>query len=197
MSDIKSAWEIAQEKLAQIGAPTPEERLEWKYVPEGEKLAAKFLKDDVNLEAELNKYADDNVRKYVARGLAGVLIKNIDLPRNDAVKKTNKRVMDALKGIRKDKVATENVFSKIRRVFSHYVGPGEEQRKEAYDQMKLDFARRFQKALEQQMGAGANMRIDVEKQPEFQAEWRRVSAQMERQYQQLVDEYKVELAAIE
>ncbi len=197
MSDIKSAWEIAQEKLAGIEAPTAEERLGWKYVPEGEKLAAKFLKEDINLNAELNTYEDDNARRYVARGMAGVLTKNLDLPQNDAVKKTNKRIMDALKSIKKDKVATENVFSKMRRIFSHYVGLGEEQRKEAYDQLKLDFAQRFQQALEQQLGAGANMRIDVERQPEFQAEWRRVSSQLERQYQRLLDEYKAELTALE
>lgn len=197
MSDIKSAWEVAQEKLARIEAPTPEERLSWKYVPEGERLAATFLKKDISLEAELNHYEDKDARSYVARGMADVLIKNIDLPRSDAVKKTNKRVMDALKNIRKDKVATENVFSKMRRVFSHYVGPGEEQRKEAYEHLKLYFTQRFQRALAQQMGAGANMRVDVERQPEFQAEWRRASSQLEHQYQQLLDEYKIELAEIE
>jgi hypothetical protein len=36
MSDIKSAREIAMEKAASIGEATAEERLEWKYLPEGE-----------------------------------------------------------------------------------------------------------------------------------------------------------------
>ena len=39
MDGIKSAREIAEEKVAEMGAPTEEERLRWKYVPEGEVLA--------------------------------------------------------------------------------------------------------------------------------------------------------------
>jgi hypothetical protein len=46
MDDIKSAREIAMEKVEKLSEATDEERLEWKYVPEGEKLAAKYLKQD-------------------------------------------------------------------------------------------------------------------------------------------------------
>ncbi len=42
MGDIKSAREIAMEKIDKIGEPSEEERLEWKYIPEGEKLAARY-----------------------------------------------------------------------------------------------------------------------------------------------------------
>ena len=41
MSDIKSAHEIAMEKVEKLGEVTDEERLKWKYVPEGEKLASR------------------------------------------------------------------------------------------------------------------------------------------------------------
>jgi hypothetical protein len=36
MSDIKSAFEIAMEKINRLSEPTEEERLQWKYLPEGE-----------------------------------------------------------------------------------------------------------------------------------------------------------------
>jgi hypothetical protein len=57
MGEIKSAREIAMEKLAQLGEITEEERLKWKYVPEGAKLAAGYLGGDCNLIPELGKYA--------------------------------------------------------------------------------------------------------------------------------------------
>ena len=50
---IKSAREIAMEKVAEMGEVTEEERLGWKYVPEGEKLAARYMNQDINLAAEL------------------------------------------------------------------------------------------------------------------------------------------------
>ena len=49
MDDIKSAREIALEKVEKLGEVTDEERLRWKYVPEGEKMAAKYLKQNLNL----------------------------------------------------------------------------------------------------------------------------------------------------
>jgi hypothetical protein len=66
MADIKSAREIAMEKIDKLGEPTEEERLQWKYSPEGEKLAARYLKNGVDLVSELNKY-DKAAAKVVGR----------------------------------------------------------------------------------------------------------------------------------
>ncbi len=191
MADIKSAFEIAMEKASGIGEATPEERLSWKYIPEGEKLAAQFLKDDTALAAEVAKY-EENVRKYILKGVSDVLIRNITLPKNDAAKKTNRRVMEALKTIKKDKVGVENIFSKMRQLFSHYSGPGEEQRKDTYDQLRISFTQRMQQALKQQ-GVTGNVRLNIESQPEFQAEWRKMSGQLDGQYLKHLDEYRQEL----
>ncbi len=91
MADIKSAAEIAREKLEKIGEPTEAERLKWKYSPEGEKLAARYLKEDtVNLLAEVKKY-DDKARKVVVSGFNDILQRNISLPRNEFAGKTIKK----------------------------------------------------------------------------------------------------------
>ncbi len=46
------------------------------------------------------------------------------------------------------------------------------------------------------MPAG-QVRVDVERQPQFQEEWRRVLAQLDGQYLKVLDDYKRELADIE
>ena len=74
MDDIKSAREIAMEKLAQIGEPTEEERLRWKYVPEGEKLAASYMKENCNLVDEVGHYQEKE-RKYVIEGIDDIVPK--------------------------------------------------------------------------------------------------------------------------
>ena len=38
MGDIKSAFEIAMEKISKIEDATPEERIKWKFFPVGEQL---------------------------------------------------------------------------------------------------------------------------------------------------------------
>ena len=195
MGDIKSAREIAMEKVEKLGEATEEERLRWKYVPEGEKLATRYLKQDCNLVAEMSKY-EGKVRKYVIGGAGDILIRNIGLPRNDIAKRNNKRAMDGLKTLKSDKVGVENVFSRIRSIFNHYIDQGEQQRKQAYESLKAEFEAKIRQALQQQLGSLIGIRIDVERQPQFQEEWRRVQTQLDSQYLKLLEEYKQELSGI-
>ena len=195
MGDIKSAREIAMEKLEKLDEATDEERLKWKYVPEGERLAAGFIKQDCNLVGELSQY-EENVRKYIIAGAEDILIRNINLPNNDLAKRNNRRAMDGLKTLKSDKVGVENVYSKIRHVFNHYVEQGEQQRKQAYESLKTEFEAKVQQAVQQQLGPLMGIKVDVEKQPQFQEEWRKIQAQLDSQYLKLLDEYKQELRAI-
>jgi len=192
MDDIKSAFEIAMEKAEKLGKATDEERLKWKYVPDGERLAARYLKEDCDLTAELGKF-EEKVRRYVIEGAGEILIRNINLPKSDLAKRNNKRAMDGLKAIKSDKVSVENVYSKIRRIFNHYIGQGEQQRKQAYETLKAEFEAKVQQAIQQQLGSFVGVKINVERQPQFQEEWRKVQAQLDLQYIKLLDEYKHEL----
>jgi hypothetical protein len=195
MGEIKSAREIAAEKVEKLGEATEEERLEWKYVPEGEKLATRYLTEGGNLVLELGKY-DEKARKHVTRGVANVLVRNIGLPDSDLAKRNNKRAMDGLKLVRSNQVALENAYSQMRRIFDHYLGQGEAQRRQAYEALKAEFEAQVRQALQQQLGVLGRFRIDVEKQPQFQAEWRRRQIQLDAQYLKLLDELKQELLAI-
>ena len=193
---IKSAREIALEKIEKLGQATEEERLGWKYLPQGESLAVKYLKDDCNLLAELSQY-QENVKKYVIRGASEVLIRNIDLPKNEVARKKNKKAMDGLKLLKNDKVNVENIYSKVRYLFTHYDEQGEQQRRQAYQSLKADLEARLQKAVQQQTGtAVAAGKIDVEKQPQFQQEWRKLQTQLDSAYLVHLSEYKQELSAI-
>ncbi len=195
MGDIKSARELAMEKIEGLGKATDEERLRWKYVPEGEKLAARYLKQDCNLVAELSQY-EETARKYVIVGASDILIRNINLPKDDLAKRDTKRAMDGFKNLKGDKVAVENVYSKMRRIFNHYTEQGEQQRRQAYESLKAEFEAKVQQAVQQQLGTSMGIRIDVEKQPQFQEEWRKVQTQLDSQYFKLLDEYKQELSGI-
>ena len=192
---IKSAREIAAEKVAGLGEATEEERLEWKYVPEGEKLATRYISEGANLALELGKY-DQGVKEYVARGVANVLLRSIGLPDSDLAKRNNKRAMDGLKLVKTNQIALENAYSQMRRIFDHYLGQGAEQRRQAYAAFKAEFEAQVSQALQQQLGAFGQLRIDVEKQPQFQAEWRRRQTQLDAQYLKLLGELKQELAAV-
>ncbi len=194
--DIKSAREIAMEKVAQMDAATPEERLSWKYKPEGETLAAKYLKDDENLVAGIGKF-EDKVRPYVKAGASEVLVRTIALPKNDFIKNQNRKAMEGIRTLKNDKAQVENIFSRVRQLFQHYGDQGEKQKKQALQQLKIDFEARIRPELEKQMGMGAlGANIDVEKLPQFQQEWRKVLNQLDSQYLVLLKDYKDALTAL-
>ncbi len=195
MANIKSAREIAMEKLEKLEEATEEERLEWKYVPKGEELAAGYLKEDCNLLAELSQY-QENERKYVVEGAGEILARNINLPQNDLAKKNNRRAMEGFKLIKKDKVSVENIYSRIRQLLNHYLEQGEQQREQAYESLKTQFEAKVQQAMQQQLGPTIGMKIAVERQPQFQEEWRKAQTQLDSQYLQHLNEYKRELLAI-
>jgi len=195
MGDIKSALELAMEKIEKLDKATDEERLKWKYVPEGEKLAAKYLKQGCNLVVELSQY-EEKVRRYIIEGAGDILIRNINLPKDDSAKGNNKRAMDGLKNLKSDKVGVENVYSKIRRIFNHYVEEGEQQRRQAYESLKAEFEAKLQQAVQQQLGSLMGIKVDVEKQPQFREEWRKIQVRLDSQYLKLLDEYKRELLSI-
>ena len=195
MGDVKSALELAMEKIERLGKATDEERLKWKYVPEGERLAVRYLKQDCNLVVELSQY-EETARRYIIEGASDILIRNINLSKDDLVKRNNKRTMDGLKNLKSDKVAVENVYSKMRRIFNHYTEQGEQQRRQAYESLKAEFEAKMQQAIQQQLGSLVRIKIDVEKQPQFQEEWHNIQSQLDMQYLKLLDEYKQELLAI-
>jgi hypothetical protein len=195
MADVKSAYEIAMEKIKEIEPATTEERMKWKFVPKGEELAGKYMKDDANLVTELSKY-NEQEKQYVLQGVSAILIRNIDLPKNDAMKKSNRKAMDGIKLIKKDKTAVENVFSKIRYIFNHYAEQGDKQKKEAYEQAKAQFAEKLQQVVQQQMGTNSRMDVNVEQHPQFQEEWRKTLLRLDAQYTQHLTEYKHALLAI-
>ena len=195
MGEIKSAAEIAREKIEKLGEITEEERLKWKYAPEGEKLAARYLKENCNLTTEIARF-DGKAKAVVVKGINDILLRNIGLPRSEAARIATKKAMDGLTAIKNDKVAVENVFSKIRQIFDHYTQQGEQQKQQAYESLKAEFEEKIQQALKQQTGVNARMKIDVEKQPQFLEEWQRLQSRLEGQYTTLLDEYKQEISAI-
>jgi len=195
MGDIKSALEIAMEKVEKLEKATDEERLRWKYVPEGEKLITRYLSEGCNLMVELGNY-EEKARRCIIEGAGDVLIRNINLPKNNLAKRNNKRAMEGFKTLKSDKVAVENIYSQLRHLFKHYTEQGEQQRKQAYETLKTEFEVQVRQAIQQQLGLLPGAKIDVEKQPQFQEEWRKVQTQIDSQYYKLLDEYKQELAAI-
>jgi hypothetical protein len=196
MADIKSFREIAMEKIVSIGEASEEEQLKWKYIPEGEKLAASCLNDDREIKSEIEKF-DKKVRDFVLKGAEKVFISNIGIPKNDIVKSKNEKAMHNLLYIKKDKNSVKAIYEKINYIFEHYNTQGKQQREQSYELLKEDFRNKIEQALAQQTGTNNNIEIKVENLPQFQDEWKKVVLQLENQYNNYLNEYKQSLRELE
>ncbi|MFC2058981.1 hypothetical protein ACFLTS_04980 [Chloroflexota bacterium] len=195
MDEMKSALERAMERADGLGKASVEELKKWKYVPEGEMLAGKCLKGECDLVVELSKY-DDEARPHVVKGAEEVLVGSLQLPRNEEFKRRNKKVMEAIKVMKHNKVDIENIFTNIRHTFDHYEKQGEQQRKQAYENLKRDFEAKLRQAAQQQLGMAAPAGFDVERHPQFQEEWHMVQVRLESQYLTVLNEYKRQISSI-
>ncbi len=197
MDEIKSAMDIARSRIEDAGEATESDRLRWKYTPEGEKLAAAQLEESRDLVAELSRFPAEAM-PYLKKGLESTLEAAIALPRNEAAQARNKRALDGLLAIKKDKSAAVKIISQMRQVLEHYGDQGAKQRQVTREALKNQHEARLKQVMDKQLGAGGleGVKINAESLPQFQEEWRRVSAQMDQQYLKLLDEFKKELAKI-
>ena len=192
MTDMKSAYERAMERVQQLGEASAEEKAKWKYLPQGETLAARYMKEKFDLNQEIS-HLDPLAQKYVISGAFQSFMSNIELPRNKEMKATTEAALEGIRSLKKDKNALDGVIGKIKYILNHYEQDGARQREQTYQALKQDFQARVQSALQRQMGTSLPVEVDVEHQPQFQQEWRAALTQMEAQYYKLLDDYKKEL----
>lgn len=194
MSDtIKSAYERALERAEKIEV-SGDKLKEMKYMPEGAKLAATFLKEDKFDLAKAIAGFDADSRKYVYKGAQDALLSNIVLPRNARNKTESKRAMDGLILLKKDKSKLTQVLGKIDSLVAYY----ERTKQQAYDSLKKDFEGALRQAMQQQqLGMRQqNGRVDAEMQAEFQMKWREVSSRLDMDFETNLSGLKKEVERI-
>ncbi|APV44091.1 hypothetical protein Dform_00736 [Dehalogenimonas formicexedens] len=195
MGEIRSAKEIAAERLKDIGEITEEDRLRWKFVPAGEKLGQRYMSERLDIEGELATF-DDKQLPFVKQGMTQSLLIYLDLPRNETIETRNYKVMEGLMQIKEDKQSAATALGQLQRVFEHYAQQGEAQRAQAKQTLKNKFEQSLKQALRAQ-GKAYPDQVNVEQFPQFEEEWRRTLAQMEQQYVKSLDEIKKHLAQIQ
>lgn len=194
MSEMKSAWEKAMEKAERLGKPSDEELKQVEHVPAGNKMAARYLgEESYDLDAELTKYKGTGGRKYIIQGAQEIFLRNIALPRDEQAKQTTKKAMAGIKLLKENRNQLEAIFDRIENLITYY----EQARQQSLTQFKQDFEAKLQQAarsLQQQAGAAGS--IQAELQAQFQDEWRRISSELDAQYEKALEEHRQQIARI-
>jgi hypothetical protein len=192
MAEIKSALELALEKAERFGKASPQEMQEVKWQEQARHLAAEFLRGKIELEPEL-KNSPPEARAALDRHVKGILLRNITLPREGVIDDANKRAQAGLLQVARDRKATQRVLQEINQLFASYA----QVRQNAMHQLKAQFNAQLdsvRKNLEAQMQRP--LKVDVEQTPQFQEQWRTFEAQLNQQFEPLLDKHKIMLATL-
>lgn len=187
MGEMKSAYEKAMEKIEKLGKPSPEEVGELEYVPKGNLIAARYLKgEDIELVEEINRF-EQKVRKYIHRGVEEILLENIALPQKEAQALANKRAIEGLVSLKKDKKNSQALLEQLRMVFNYYEKAKQQVAQQARQAVEMKLSEAM-KAMEQQ--SGMKLRIDVESQPEYKEGLFKAMAQLNQQYEKALKDWR-------
>lgn len=134
MGELKSAWEIAQDKVDGLGSLSPEEKRklqEEKYDQIGRALADKYLeKENTNyLLTKTQKYEGQD-RQMVTHAVIERLVDRIDIKYSQTIKKIN----EGLQAI--SDIQATNIVNQIDELFKEY------QQAEAEENQKIEKAGR-------------------------------------------------------
>ncbi len=183
MAEIKSALELALEKAERYGKASREEMAAAQYQEQGRLLAVKFLKDDGDLQAELQGLAPE-AQAEAKVAVKEVFLRNIGLPRNGEQDERQERALSGLSLVADNPKDMARLRAELDQLMQQFL----QFRNNAMQQLKARFSQglgQMQRAMEAK--TGQRVHLEVEHLPQFQEEWRRF-------YGQLVDQFEPMLA---
>ena len=184
MAEIKSTLEKVMERAASMGRASQEEIQSEERVKEGMRMAADYLQGkEVDFSGILEA---TGVSALVKKGLVQVFLRNITLPRDDEGQRAEK-AMQGLLELAKGSGDLVSVFRDMKGILEHY----QQHKKEIHQQVEEAFRQQMEQALAQQTGQkGLGMKMDPRMHPKFQEEWSKVKADLDGQYNQVMQQHK-------
>ncbi|MGB3647513.1 MAG: hypothetical protein WA992_03130 [Desulfobulbales bacterium] len=184
MAEIKSTLEKVMARAASMGRASQEEIQSEERVKEGMRMAADYLQGkDVDFSGILEA---TGVSALVKKGLVQVFLRNITLPRDDEGQRAEK-AMQGLLELAKGSGDLVSVFRDMKGILEHY----QQHKKEIHQQVEEAFRQQMEQALAQQTGQkGLGMKMDPRMHPKFQEEWSKVKADLDGQYNQVLQQHK-------
>ena len=160
--EIKSALELAMEKIAKMSEPTPEELMEQKereYKPRGESIANKYLEKtfrEADLETELGKYQDKE-GEIVRKAFLLTLCQSIEL--EDMEK--GRRAIEGIQILKRD-----GYLEEIRREIEKFFREFHQERQQRHDVLEKSENRK----LEHLGIRGSAIKTNLENKEDWQQE---------------------------
>ncbi len=190
MSEIKSAWEIAQEKIKGISIDKKAMEAQENVIA-GKKLASRFLDDPERTAfADELKALSGEKKTQVITGVLETLLSNLTLPLSEIAKTRNERARRALLELAPSVKKLTQILDQVEQFFRQFA----EEREGLEENLEAQYAPRLRQkseALSKQMGARVDLKARQD--PEFVALLKKNYAVFDERYSEAVREVKKEI----
>ncbi len=194
--EIKSALELALERTADIKSDKGKLE-EYDLRQTGKRIASKFLhpiedEEKINLQAELKKYSGKQ-NDLIKKGIFDVIMSNLTLPSDEIDEKLMQRLEEALDILTGNKRQISSVFQQLNQFFSQYL-KNKQEIKSSLEQQFAPRLRQKEQAMAQKFGQ--EVHLDAVQDPEFAEHLKKNYAELDKQYQEALDQMKGQLRQI-
>ncbi|MCD6489446.1 MAG: hypothetical protein J7K20_01800 [Thermodesulfobacterium sp.] len=189
--EIKSTLEIALEKAEKIGKASKEELETFKLKEEAQRLAAKFLRNEIsNFEEKVKEFLKDKnpqQKKIIYQGMVDVFLKNVVLPSYEYQLEDIKKTLDGLQTLFKNVPELSKICQQLEKLIKEYYT-----HKEAiYNELVKRFntsIEALEKTLSDQLGT--EVKVSVEEHPQFKEEWSKIKTKLDEEYGKQLEYFK-------
>lgn len=189
--EIRSTLEIALEKAEKLGKASKEELWLMNLEEEAQRLAAKFLREELeNWEEKMKSLLENknsNERKAIIKGLVKVFLRNIVLPQTEYQLKDSKRALTGLKIVFKKVPEMDKLCKEVEKLITQY----KSHREAIYRELAKRFSAEvemLQQAISEQLGA--EVQVDPESHPRFKEEWNKIRERLDEEYSRQLEYLK-------
>jgi hypothetical protein len=186
MAEIKSTMEKVMERVAAMGPIARDEVTGDDIVKEGMRLAADYMRGDVQELAAAVAGRQESSQQLLRTGMARSLLRNIILPRDDNGQMAERTMQGLLQlgGGSRDLI---ELLSDIKEILERY----RQHKKQLRQQLESALRQQLEMALAQQgIKNDRTVTIDPRMHPKYQEEWQRVKSELDEQYGQALEERK-------
>jgi hypothetical protein len=164
MGRIKSAWEIALEKTADLKVDTKKINHD-KILNKGSQITGSYLNNiDYSIEDFKKAFEAEEDKRTLVEGIVKIVLINVKLPENELYESKIQKLVDIAKVVQPDSETLPAIFTQMIEFFRQY----ENHQKQLIDQMKQQFGPSLaQKEEQMKQQYGPDFKLNPEQDKEF------------------------------
>lgn len=187
MAEIKSTIEMVMERAARIAAEATDTSDYQSAEHKGMRYAASYLSGKENDLLGYIKKQPPKEQMNVRSGMTRTLLRNIILPRDEEISEQALSSLKALQELSGNSADIANICNELKQILEQY----NQHKKQVKDQLDESVrAQLKEKLLQQGHQLDDDMSLNPTMHPQYQEEWSRVSADLNAQYNQALDQRK-------